>query len=116
MLAKVAAVGQLPGFSKWAFASDGVHAHEAAASNASPTPYQPQFFTSAEYSTLDTLCELIIPADDAPGAHQAGVSEFIDFMVSRDQDLQYSFRTGLAWLNVFATKMHGVPVHPAFRP
>jgi gluconate 2-dehydrogenase gamma chain len=50
---------------------------------------------------------LIIPADDSPGAHDAGVAEFIDFMVSNDADLtragegdiQNRFRSGLKWIN-----------------
>ena len=34
-----------------------------------------------------------------PGAREAGVSEFIDLMVSRDPNLQPDFRPGLSWLN-----------------
>jgi hypothetical protein len=105
MLAKVAAVGQFPGFSKWAFA--GEHTHSEAHTSASPAaPYQPLFFTPHEYKTADHLSELIIPKDDTPGAHDAGVVEFIDFMTAHDSELQYPLRTGLAWLNMFAIEKY----------
>ena len=96
MLARVAGLSQFPGFSKWVFAAVGDPARA--------TVYRPRYFTAAEYASLDVLCELIIPADETPGAHQAGVSEFIDFMVSQDGDLQYPFRTGLAWLDAFSSE------------
>lgn len=104
MLAKVAAVSQFPGFSKWVFASEHVH-NEAPAARAAA--YTPLFFNALEFKTADQLSELIIPRDDAPGAHDAGVVEFIDFMVAHDVDLQYPFRTGLAWLNMFAAEKYG---------
>ncbi len=92
MLARIAAIAQVPVFSKWASGAE---------------VYKPQFFTPSEYQTLDVLSELIIPADKTPGAHAAGVSEFIDFMVANDHDLQYPFRTGVAWLNAFANEKFG---------
>ena len=102
MLARIATLSQFPEFSKWMFAADHVHDQKA-----DRVPYNPRFFTPAEYRSLDVLCELIIPADETPGAHQAGVSEFIDFIVSADDELQYPFRTGLAWLDAFSTERHG---------
>jgi hypothetical protein len=104
MLAKVAAIGQFPGFSRWACATEHVHG-EAPPTKAAT--YQPQFFGPSEYKMVDQLAELIIPKDQSPGAHDAGVVEFIDFMVAHDEDLQYPFRTGLGWLNAFATEKYG---------
>lgn len=104
MLAKVAAIGQFPGFCRWACA--GEHSHDQSASPL-PATYQPLFFQPSEYKTIDQLSELIIPKDESPGAHDAGVVEFIDFMVAHDDELQYPFRTGLSWLNAFATEKHG---------
>jgi gluconate 2-dehydrogenase gamma chain len=104
MLGKVAALSQFPGFSRWITAAE--HSHTEGAS-ARPSTYQPLFFMPAEYATVDLLTEMIIPKDESPGAHDAGVVEFIDFMVAHDDDLQYPFRTGLAWLNAFATEKHG---------
>src|SRR5437763_2813158 len=67
---------------------------------------------------VEHLAEMIIPEDDSPGAKQAGVAEFIDFMVanrvpvsaSRDirstddaiqigNDGQNKFIAGLDWIN-----------------
>lgn len=88
MLAQVAVVSQFPGFSRWSFAG------EQSAPNASN--YQPQFFSASEFHLLDQLTELIIPRDDTPGAHDAGVAEFIDHMVAHDPAIQFQFRRGLA--------------------
>lgn len=104
LLAKVAAASQFPGFSRWACALE--RSHEQAA-GPRPAAYQPLFFTPAEYKTVDIVSEHIMPADGTPGAHEAGVAEFIDFMVAHDPDLQYPFRTGLAWLDAFATEKQG---------
>lgn len=77
------------------------------------TPYKPRFFSPEEYATVVLLAELIlprtpsftprkphtpIPAAEA-GATDAGVAEFLDFMVSHDPTLQPAFRDGLAWIN-----------------
>jgi hypothetical protein len=42
-----------------------------------------------------------------PGAKEAGVAEFIDFMVWSDPEPQYPFRIGLAWLNAHSERMMG---------
>ena len=104
LIAKVAAFGQFPGFSRWIFAGEHSHAESA---SARPGSYQPLFFSPSEYQTIDLLTELIIPKDDGPGAHDAGVAEFIDFLVAHDDSLEYPFRTGLAWLNAFAMEKYG---------
>ena len=46
---------------------------------------------------VERLSEMIIPSDATPGASEAGVAEFIDFIVFSDPDSQYAFRTGLTW-------------------
>jgi gluconate 2-dehydrogenase subunit 3-like protein len=104
LLSKVAAVSQFSGFSRWIYAAE--HTHE---DHVQPRPahYKLQFFTPDEYKTVDQVTELIIPKDDSPGARDAGVGEFIDFMVAHDEDLQYRFRTGVTWLNAFAIENHG---------
>jgi gluconate 2-dehydrogenase gamma chain len=67
---------------------------------------------------IEHIAEMIIPEDDTPGAKQAGVAEFIDFMVanrvpvsgSRDMrstedaiemgdEAQATFILGLGWIN-----------------
>ena len=100
ILGTAAAAAQFPGFSKWAFACGHVG---NAAVQIKPAVYHPQFFTAApEYAIVERLTEIIIPNDGPPGATEAGVSEFVDFMVASDPDAQYGFRTGLAWLDAYA--------------
>ena len=64
--------------------------------------YQPQFFSAEQYKALDTLTEAIIPRDATPGARDAGVAEFIDFMVKSDVALQQPFLQGLQALDRLA--------------
>src|SRR4029079_15107743 len=45
-------------------------------------------------------------SDGTPGAREAGVSEFVDFMVAHDPALQYDFRFGLGWLDMHARPLH----------
>lgn len=58
---------------------------------------------------MDQLTELIIPKDESPGAREAGVAEFIDFMAANDPELQWPFRYGLDWLEARAMALHGAP-------
>jgi gluconate 2-dehydrogenase gamma chain len=104
ILGTAAAVAQFPGFSKWAFACGHVG---NATLQIKPAVYHPQFFTAAEYALVERLAEMIIPSDATPGAREAGVSEFIDFMVASDPEVQYSFRTGLTWLNAHSERLLG---------
>lgn len=104
ILGTAAAAAQFPGFTKWKF----VCGHMGnAAQQIKPEEYHPQFFTPAEYQRVERLTEIIIPTDATPGAKEAGVAEFIDFMVANDPDAQYGFRTGLTWLDAFAAESTG---------
>jgi gluconate 2-dehydrogenase gamma chain len=58
---------------------------------------------------VERLTDLIIPSDDTPGAREAGVAEFVDFMIAHDHDQQYRFRTGLAWLSAHSERQLGKP-------
>jgi Gluconate 2-dehydrogenase subunit 3 len=111
ILALAAAASQFPGFKNWAFAHDHSdderHLHNIQQKPAPAADYQPQFFTTAEYRLVARLAELIIPTDDTPGAREAGVSEFIDFMIASDPPAQPPFRRGLTWMNAHAIKLHG---------
>jgi len=112
--------GSFPGFSKWAFACPQEHLHANMAANAQTAraAYQPLFFSPPQYQMLEHLVDMIIPADDTPGAKEAGVAEFIDFMVAnrvpvtnkRDvrstedaielgNEAQNRFLSGLDWIN-----------------
>jgi gluconate 2-dehydrogenase gamma chain len=80
--------GAFPGFSKWAFACAQEHVHAIAApsgtpaAQTSPGPYKPLFFSPQHYQMIEHLVEMIIPTDETAGAKEAGVAEFIDFMVA----------------------------------
>lgn len=63
-----------------------------------PSPYQPKFFGESAYKTVARIADLIIPPTDTPGAAAAGVPEYIDRVVSGNEQ-QQSFREGLAWLD-----------------
>jgi hypothetical protein len=113
-IAAVAAT--FPGFSQWVFACP--QEHPQAPATEKPDAYTPLFFTPEQYRMVEHLAEIIIPEDDTPGAKQAGVAEFIDFMVanrvpvstSRDirstddavaagKEAQTRFLAGLDWMN-----------------
>ncbi len=62
--------------------------------------YAPKFFTPAEWRAVRLLVDLIIPRDARSGsATDAGVPEFMDFVMTDRPDSQTGMRTGLAWLD-----------------
>jgi gluconate 2-dehydrogenase gamma chain len=64
---------------------------------AHPKGYQPKFFTAHEYATVAILVDLIIPRDERSGsATDAGVPEFMDFMMIDQPRRQTAMRGGLA--------------------
>lgn len=108
VMALAAAASRFAGFDRWVFAHDHARAAKVKIAGTNPT-YQPQFFSREEYATVARLAELIIPSDGSPGAREAGVSEFIDFMVASDPKIQFRFRYGLAWLDAHGTRLYGRP-------
>jgi hypothetical protein len=106
ILSTAAAAAGFPGFSRWSFACG--HGRNAT-SQIKPAAYDPQFFARPEFALVERLTELIIPSDGTPGAKEAGVAEFIDFMVVSDREVQYGFRTGITWLNAHSERLHGKP-------
>jgi len=104
ILGTAAAAAHFPGFSRWSFACGHIG---NAALQVKPATYHPQFFTVAEYAIVERLTDIIIPSDATPGAKEAGVAEFIDFMVASDPEPQYPFRTGLTWLNAHSERNLG---------
>jgi gluconate 2-dehydrogenase gamma chain len=108
-----------PGFRQWTFTcSHDQHAAAPAAAQAVAQPYKPLFLSPDQFRLVEHLTEMIIPADDSPGAKAAGVAEFIDFMlanrvaVTTDEEarsveerlrqgtaVQVQFEGGLHWLD-----------------
>jgi gluconate 2-dehydrogenase gamma chain len=89
--------------------AEASHAHRMAqaARNAAPAgaPFTPKFFTPHEYETVRVLVDLIIPRDERSGsATEAGVPEFMDFIVADQPARQTAMRGGLAWLDVECQK------------
>ena len=79
------------------------HDHaEAARTTAAQTrtAFTPKFFTAHEYATVTVLVDLIIPKDERSGsATEAGVPEFMDFMMIDNPGRQTAMRGGLAWID-----------------
>jgi hypothetical protein len=74
---------------------DAQQARTAAASGAKA--FKPKFFTAHEYATVGLLVDLIIPKDERSGsATDAGVPEFMDFMMIDQPARQVAMRGGLA--------------------
>ena len=76
-------------------------AHEhAEAARAQAAPYKRKFFTAHEYATVALLVDLIIPRDERSGsATDAGVPEFMDFMMIDQPRRQVAMRGGLALID-----------------
>lgn len=76
----------------------------------SGSPYTPVFFTAHEYQTVVVLVDLVIPRDDRSGsATDAGVPEFIDYIVWDQKAMQTPTRGGLAWLDNESRERFGHP-------
>jgi hypothetical protein len=72
------------------------------------TPFKPAFFTAHEYATVAVLVDLIIPRDERSGsATDAGVPEFMDFMMIDQPRRQVAMRGGLALVDRLATDRLG---------
>ena len=72
--------------------------------------FEAEFFTDHELATVNTLVDLIIPADDRSGsATDAGVPAFMDFMMMDRPTMQLPMRGGLAWIDVQSRKMFDKP-------
>lgn len=65
------------------------------------------FFDEHEMATIAVLVDIIIPKDDKSGsATDAGVPDFIEFIVKDKPELQTPVRGGLRWLDVQCMKRY----------
>ena len=77
-------------------ASSAAQTARAAAAQA----FVPKFFTATEFRLVSTLADIVIPKDERSGsATDAGVPEFMDFMMIDQPARQVAMRGGLAWLD-----------------
>jgi len=64
------------------------------------TRFRPKFFTAHEFATVTVLADWIIPKDERSGsASDAGVPEFMDFMMIDQPTRQTAMRGGLAFID-----------------
>jgi gluconate 2-dehydrogenase gamma chain len=96
-----AALGTTPDVIEAAMAaSQQAQQQEPAGQKPAPGSYKPRFFRPHEWRTVRLLSDLIIPRDERSGsATDAGVPEFIDFMMMDRANMQLQMRGGLRWLD-----------------
>jgi hypothetical protein len=82
-------------------AAQAARSTQAARRPARPAAYKPKFFTAHEYATVGVLADMIIPKDERSGsATDAGVPEFMDFLMDDAPNRQTPMRGGLAWIDL----------------
>jgi gluconate 2-dehydrogenase gamma chain len=118
------AAATFPGFSQWTFACS--HESTPSLTGAARQPYKPLFFSAEQFRLIEHIAEMIIPADNTPGAKEAGVAEFIDFMVAnrvavnarseirstsdairQGEAAQTRFVSGIEWINAHSKSQCG---------
>lgn len=68
---------------------------------------QDKFFTADEMATITILADIIIPKDEISGsASEAGVPDFIEFIVKDMPSNQEPMRGGLRWLDMHCLKSY----------
>ena len=89
------------------------HSMHHAQAQSSAAPYHPQFFNPHEFETVETLSDIIIPRDETPGAKEARVADYIDFVVFSAAEfkpgLQQQWTAGLALLDKLSKRQYGSP-------
>jgi hypothetical protein len=64
--------------------------------------YRPKFFSAEEFQWLDSFTAILIPSDETPGAREARVVPFIDFVVNAAAEFapetQDHWRAAMLWL------------------
>jgi hypothetical protein len=78
------------------------------AAAAQGTPFKPKFFTAHEYATVTMLVDVIIPRDArSASASDAGVPQFMDFMMIDQPRRQVAMRGGLALIDHLSIERSG---------
>jgi gluconate 2-dehydrogenase gamma chain len=96
---QLAALAALTTAFRWTPA-DARHAADLARAARAGQVFAPKFFTPHELDTVRVLVDIVIPRDDRSGsATDAGVPEFMDFMLNDRDDGRVPMRGGLAWLD-----------------
>jgi gluconate 2-dehydrogenase gamma chain len=83
------------------------HQAQAAKAGQRTAAFKPKFFTPHEYATVRVLVDLIIPKDERSGsATDAGVPEWMDFMMVDQPSRQTAMRGGLKWIDSECVRRH----------
>jgi hypothetical protein len=102
ILRATATAGAASFLAPW-LAANQSHAHSAAP----PDPhdwsaYHPKFFSAEEFQWLESFTAILIPSDETPGAREARVVPFIDFVVNAAAEFapetQEHWRAAMQWL------------------
>ena len=100
ILRAAAAAGGVEFFSSWLKAAH-VHSSSAPADPHNWAAYKPQFFSEEDFRNLDAFTAVLIPTDDTPGAREAYVAPFIDFVVNAAAE--YAPEMQERWRNAMAS-------------
>lgn len=72
--------------------------------------YRPRYFTAEDWRTIRLMADMVIPRDARSGsATDAGVPEFMDYIVGENPRMRQWMREGLAWLDVECERRFEVP-------
>jgi len=89
--------------------------YHAASNQPNERPYTPLFFEKDELSAVEALTELVIPTDESPGAKEAQVARYIDFIVSAaaefNPSLQHQWTEGLQLLDRLSREKYRSSFH-----
>jgi hypothetical protein len=89
-------------FASWLRAAENHTSHAAPADTHDWNSYRPTFFSPEQFQILDSFAAILIPTDDTPGAREAHVAAFIDFVVNAAAEyapaMQDQWRNAMGWL------------------
>ena len=105
IMALAAAASGFPGFARWTFRLRARRAGPVA--GAAGDLHAAVLLRRTNTRRSSAWPSSSSPATTAPGAREAGVSEFVDFMVASDPESSTAFRYGLTWLDAHARPLHG---------
>lgn len=91
-----------------AHAQDALHAEAMAEQQGRQQAYQPKQFTVDDYRFVTILVDYVIPRDARSGsATQAGVPQFMDFILDEYPSNRTWMKDGIAWMNAECRRRFG---------
>jgi hypothetical protein len=94
-------------FGDWLRAAESRNHGHSHGSTAPPEPdrwssYRPKFFAAEDFQAVDAFTAILIPTDGTPGAREAHVAHFIDFVLDaaaeHAPEMQTQWRAAMKWL------------------